>query len=139
MKHGFGDAITKVGLTKFITDLFWVGMFYHLYNQVHFVFYIFFGNKFVVDLYSKFSVLAIIHTRYFFYLLLISFKYARLSLFSQLLNQFLLSPLISLLIISNTLSCYVLVKCFLYWLFGNSWPPTPWRGWHLLHTQLATY
>ncbi|MQI32388.1 hypothetical protein EI016_24785, partial [Escherichia coli] len=24
----------KVGLTKFITDLFWVGMFYHLYNQV---------------------------------------------------------------------------------------------------------
>lgn len=34
MKHGFGDAITKVGLTKFITDLFWVGMFYHLYNQL---------------------------------------------------------------------------------------------------------
>ncbi|KAG0495810.1 hypothetical protein HPP92_000501 [Vanilla planifolia] len=34
IQHGFGDAITKVGLTKFITDLFWVGMFYHLYNQV---------------------------------------------------------------------------------------------------------
>ena len=35
MKHGFNDAIAKVGLTKFITDLFWVGLFYHLYNQVH--------------------------------------------------------------------------------------------------------
>ena len=34
IKHGFGDAIAKVGLTKFVTDLFWVGMFYHLYNQV---------------------------------------------------------------------------------------------------------
>lgn len=34
MKHGFNDAIAKVGMTKFITDLFWVGMFYHLYNQV---------------------------------------------------------------------------------------------------------
>ncbi|XP_052203486.1 triose phosphate/phosphate translocator, chloroplastic isoform X2 [Diospyros lotus] len=34
MKHGFSDAITKVGLTKFISDLFWVGMFYHLYNQL---------------------------------------------------------------------------------------------------------
>ncbi|KAL3640102.1 hypothetical protein CASFOL_015070 [Castilleja foliolosa] len=34
LKHGFNDAIAKVGLTKFITDLFWVGMFYHLYNQV---------------------------------------------------------------------------------------------------------
>ncbi|XP_057464078.1 triose phosphate/phosphate translocator TPT, chloroplastic isoform X1 [Actinidia eriantha] len=34
IKHGFGDAIAKVGLTKFITDLFWVGMFYHLYNQL---------------------------------------------------------------------------------------------------------
>lgn len=34
LKHGFADAIAKVGLTKFITDLFWVGMFYHLYNQV---------------------------------------------------------------------------------------------------------
>lgn len=86
MKHGFGDAITKVGLTKFITDLFWVGMFYHLYNQVHFVFYILFGNKFLVDLYSKFSVLAIIHTRFFFSLLLIRFKYVRLGLFSQLLD-----------------------------------------------------
>ncbi|CAN6827871.1 unnamed protein product [Brassica oleracea var. botrytis] len=28
------DAITKVGVTKFISDLLWVGMFYHLYNQV---------------------------------------------------------------------------------------------------------
>lgn len=34
MSHGFQDAIAKVGMTKFITDLFWVGMFYHLYNQV---------------------------------------------------------------------------------------------------------
>lgn len=35
LKSGFSDAIAKVGLTKFITDLFWVGMFYHLYNQVY--------------------------------------------------------------------------------------------------------
>ncbi|XVE88106.1 hypothetical protein DITRI_Ditri19aG0041700 [Diplodiscus trichospermus] len=34
MKHGFSDALTKVGTTKFISDLFWVGMFYHLYNQL---------------------------------------------------------------------------------------------------------
>ncbi|KAJ8421181.1 hypothetical protein Cgig2_026985 [Carnegiea gigantea] len=34
IKHGFSDAIAKVGLTKFISDLFWVGMFYHLYNQI---------------------------------------------------------------------------------------------------------
>nr|AAF86906.1 triose phosphate/phosphate translocator precursor [Mesembryanthemum crystallinum] len=34
IKYGFNDAIAKVGLTKFITDLFWVGMFYHLYNQL---------------------------------------------------------------------------------------------------------
>ncbi|KAK4723660.1 hypothetical protein R3W88_026439 [Solanum pinnatisectum] len=34
LQHGFNDAIAKVGLTKFVTDLFWVGMFYHLYNQV---------------------------------------------------------------------------------------------------------
>ncbi|KAL5730513.1 hypothetical protein ACHQM5_003320 [Ranunculus cassubicifolius] len=34
MKSGFADAIAKVGLTKFISDLFWVGMFYHLYNQL---------------------------------------------------------------------------------------------------------
>uniref|UniRef100_A0A3Q7IBM9 Sugar phosphate transporter domain-containing protein n=1 Tax=Solanum lycopersicum TaxID=4081 RepID=A0A3Q7IBM9_SOLLC len=34
LQYGFNDAIAKVGLTKFITDLFWVGMFYHLYNQV---------------------------------------------------------------------------------------------------------
>ncbi|KAF8391304.1 hypothetical protein HHK36_023608 [Tetracentron sinense] len=34
MKYGFSDAIAKVGLTKFLSDLFWVGMFYHLYNQL---------------------------------------------------------------------------------------------------------
>ena len=34
IKHGFSDAIAKVGMTKFLSDLFWVGMFYHLYNQV---------------------------------------------------------------------------------------------------------
>ncbi|KAK1426471.1 hypothetical protein QVD17_15145 [Tagetes erecta] len=34
LKHGFSDAIAKVGLTKFVSDLFWVGMFYHLYNQL---------------------------------------------------------------------------------------------------------
>ncbi|KAL3522339.1 hypothetical protein ACH5RR_015173 [Cinchona calisaya] len=34
IKTGFNDAITKVGVTKFISDLFWVGMFYHLYNQI---------------------------------------------------------------------------------------------------------
>ncbi|KAG9447795.1 hypothetical protein H6P81_013923 [Aristolochia fimbriata] len=34
LQHGFSDAITKVGMTKFISDLFWVGMFYHLYNQL---------------------------------------------------------------------------------------------------------
>lgn len=34
LQHGFNDAIAKVGLTKFYTDLFWVGMFYHLYNQI---------------------------------------------------------------------------------------------------------
>lgn len=34
IKHGFSDAIANVGLTKFISDLFWVGMFYHLYNQI---------------------------------------------------------------------------------------------------------
>ncbi|PPS16474.1 hypothetical protein GOBAR_AA04125 [Gossypium barbadense] len=34
MKYGFTDAIAKVGMTKFISDLFWVGMFYHLYNQL---------------------------------------------------------------------------------------------------------
>lgn len=35
MQHGFSDAIAKVGLTKFLSDLFWIGMFYHLYNQVN--------------------------------------------------------------------------------------------------------
>ncbi|KAK6917608.1 Sugar phosphate transporter domain [Dillenia turbinata] len=34
VKYGFNSAIEKVGLTKFISDLFWVGMFYHLYNQL---------------------------------------------------------------------------------------------------------
>jgi solute carrier family 35 protein E1 len=34
MAHGFGDAMAKVGTTKFLSDLFWVGMFYHLYNQL---------------------------------------------------------------------------------------------------------
>ncbi|CAL5399315.1 unnamed protein product [Camellia sinensis] len=34
MQHGFADAIAKVGLPKFLSDLFWIGMFYHLYNQV---------------------------------------------------------------------------------------------------------
>ncbi|XP_062013082.1 triose phosphate/phosphate translocator TPT, chloroplastic [Rosa rugosa] len=34
LKHGFADAIAKVGLVKFVTDLFWVGLFYHLYNQL---------------------------------------------------------------------------------------------------------
>ncbi|KAK9150249.1 hypothetical protein Syun_008558 [Stephania yunnanensis] len=34
LKHGFNDAIAKVGLNKFVTDLFWVGLFYHLYNQL---------------------------------------------------------------------------------------------------------
>lgn len=34
MQYGFRDAIAKVGLTKFLSDLFWIGMFYHLYNQV---------------------------------------------------------------------------------------------------------
>ncbi|XP_072977252.1 triose phosphate/phosphate translocator, chloroplastic isoform X1 [Typha angustifolia] len=34
MQFGFKDAIAKVGLQKFVTDLFWVGMFYHLYNQL---------------------------------------------------------------------------------------------------------
>ncbi|KAK2642370.1 hypothetical protein Ddye_024133 [Dipteronia dyeriana] len=34
IKHGFSDAIAKVGMVKFVSDLFWVGMFYHLYNQL---------------------------------------------------------------------------------------------------------
>ncbi|KAB1222031.1 Triose phosphate/phosphate translocator TPT, chloroplastic [Morella rubra] len=34
MQYGFKDAISKVGLHKFLSDLFWIGMFYHLYNQV---------------------------------------------------------------------------------------------------------
>jgi solute carrier family 35 protein E1 len=34
MQHGFRDVIAKVGLHKLLSDLFWIGMFYHLYNQV---------------------------------------------------------------------------------------------------------
>ncbi|KAL2519292.1 Triose phosphate/phosphate translocator TPT [Abeliophyllum distichum] len=34
MQYGFKDALAKVGLNKFLSDLFWIGMFYHLYNQV---------------------------------------------------------------------------------------------------------
>ncbi|KAK9276769.1 hypothetical protein L1049_006305 [Liquidambar formosana] len=34
MQYGFSDAIAKVGLYKFLSDLFWIGMFYHLYNQL---------------------------------------------------------------------------------------------------------
>ncbi|TYI29818.1 hypothetical protein ES332_A05G343300v1 [Gossypium tomentosum] len=34
MQYGFRDAIAKVGLIKFLCDLFWIGMFYHLYNQL---------------------------------------------------------------------------------------------------------
>ncbi|TVU19014.1 hypothetical protein EJB05_35137 [Eragrostis curvula] len=34
MQHGFADAIAKVGLTKLVSDLFLVGLLYHLYNQV---------------------------------------------------------------------------------------------------------
>eukprot|EP00245_Coleochaete_scutata_P001564 TRINITY_DN11942_c0_g2_i1.p1 TRINITY_DN11942_c0_g2~~TRINITY_DN11942_c0_g2_i1.p1 ORF type:complete len:440 (-),score=80.84 TRINITY_DN11942_c0_g2_i1:654-1973(-) len=33
MQHGFKDVVAKVGLQKIVLDLFWVGMFYHLYNQ----------------------------------------------------------------------------------------------------------
>ncbi|KAB2612074.1 triose phosphate/phosphate translocator [Pyrus ussuriensis x Pyrus communis] len=34
LQYGFKDAIAKVGLYKFVSDLFWIGMFYHLYNQL---------------------------------------------------------------------------------------------------------
>ncbi|CAM6083736.1 unnamed protein product [Calypogeia fissa] len=34
LKYGFSDAVAKVGMQKFVSDLFWVGMFYHLYNQL---------------------------------------------------------------------------------------------------------
>ncbi|XP_054809918.1 triose phosphate/phosphate translocator, chloroplastic-like [Prosopis cineraria] len=34
MEYGFRNAIAKVGLIKFLSDLFWIGMFYHLYNQL---------------------------------------------------------------------------------------------------------
>ncbi|MFS8020842.1 Triose phosphate/phosphate translocator [Helianthus anomalus] len=36
MQYGFKDAIAKVGIIKFVSDLFWIGMFYHLYNQLYF-------------------------------------------------------------------------------------------------------
>lgn len=41
MQYGFRDAIAKVGMVKFVSDLFWIGMFYHLYNQVIHKSYIF--------------------------------------------------------------------------------------------------
>ncbi|KAD7116528.1 hypothetical protein E3N88_03796 [Mikania micrantha] len=34
MQYGFRDAIAQVGIVKFVSDLFWIGMFYHLYNQI---------------------------------------------------------------------------------------------------------
>jgi len=34
MNGGISAAIAKVGAQKFYSDLFWVGMFYHLYNQL---------------------------------------------------------------------------------------------------------
>ncbi|XP_076947220.1 triose phosphate/phosphate translocator, chloroplastic-like [Bidens hawaiensis] len=34
MQYGFTDAIAKVGIVKFVSNLFWIGMFYHLYNQI---------------------------------------------------------------------------------------------------------
>uniref|UniRef100_A0A3B6FK75 Sugar phosphate transporter domain-containing protein n=1 Tax=Triticum aestivum TaxID=4565 RepID=A0A3B6FK75_WHEAT len=34
MQYGLNDAIAKVGMTKFVSDLFLVGLFYHLYNQI---------------------------------------------------------------------------------------------------------
>ncbi|KAL6349921.1 hypothetical protein AAG906_002028 [Vitis piasezkii] len=34
MQHGFRDAIAKVGLAKLVSDLFWVGLFFHLDNQL---------------------------------------------------------------------------------------------------------
>ncbi|KAJ4960443.1 hypothetical protein NE237_020353 [Protea cynaroides] len=34
IQYGFKNAIAKVGLFKFLSDLFWIGMFYHLYNQL---------------------------------------------------------------------------------------------------------
>jgi len=34
LNGGFDVAIAKVGIQKFVSDLFWVGMFYHLYNQL---------------------------------------------------------------------------------------------------------
>lgn len=37
MQYGFKEAIAKVGLYKFLSDLFWIGMFYHLYNQVNLI------------------------------------------------------------------------------------------------------
>uniref|UniRef100_A0A803RA91 Sugar phosphate transporter domain-containing protein n=1 Tax=Cannabis sativa TaxID=3483 RepID=A0A803RA91_CANSA len=34
LQHGFKDAIAQVGLYKFMSDLFLIGLFYHLYNQL---------------------------------------------------------------------------------------------------------
>lgn len=48
MQHGFADAIAKVGLHKFISDLFWIGLFYHLYNQVTNIVKVFTNIAFIV-------------------------------------------------------------------------------------------
>ncbi|CAI9785286.1 unnamed protein product [Fraxinus pennsylvanica] len=32
MQYGIKYAIAKVGPNDFLSDLFWIGMFYHLYN-----------------------------------------------------------------------------------------------------------
>ncbi|KAF5752058.1 hypothetical protein HS088_TW02G01078 [Tripterygium wilfordii] len=34
MQYGLKEAIAKMGLYKFLSDLFLIGMFYHLYNQL---------------------------------------------------------------------------------------------------------
>ncbi|KAK7267823.1 hypothetical protein RIF29_20502 [Crotalaria pallida] len=33
MEFGFRNAISKVGVIKFLSDLFWIGMFYYLYTR----------------------------------------------------------------------------------------------------------
>lgn len=45
MEYGFRNAIAKVGLFKFLSDLFWIGMFYHLYNQVSLMLHLIIGQK----------------------------------------------------------------------------------------------
>lgn len=34
MDHGLEDALSEVGLRRFLCDLILVGLFYHTYNQV---------------------------------------------------------------------------------------------------------